>query len=261
MHAHVQRYRDARQNVKNACGGALGRYPHCGRNEHHEFKHRPSNCLCWLVLLLLLMSSLLLFEDVASSVCDQKRIQNYGKQILPLIPEAHVMFYFSKSLMNEYEKKYFNGPFPLIVPFDVCHTAITPALDDRSHEWGIKHVQRLKYVLSLLNSWRESMKILLNEAYHLLEFSTSVKYHINQRSGLNQHLQEVLIQLSSQFDYEITTDVEYAPYRGLQNLQSNVELVRLFSFQNFFRCMFYDNRKIVEYLKELLVDVLKYNKC
>ncbi|XP_005415099.1 PREDICTED: prolactin-like [Chinchilla lanigera] len=215
------------------------------------------------LLLLLLISSLLLCNDVTSlPLCEENCGETYGHLLVPVVSKVSVMHFYTKKLFIDFVKRYSKSPDGYFqATIHTCHTCTILESDDTTRNSMIPNTEDLRCLISLMNSWNELLLHLANEAHRLPGHSTHVRDEVNIIAGQNRELQNLVKNIATQFDPDFTKNVDYAVSTDFPSLQSADEDVRLFTTFNLLRCLLSDTHAIAQYLKLFLCSVLKYDKC
>ncbi|KFO28188.1 Prolactin [Fukomys damarensis] len=172
------------------------------------------------------MSSLLLCVDVASHpLCGNECPPLYADLFVPVVSASQYIFFNVRKLFVEFYK------------------------DD------------LRFVVRLLYSWNEPLLLLAKEAHHLPEYSSHLRHEAEHIANQIQQLQELMNNVASQFDPEITSKVDFATWTELPSLLSADKRTRLFVTYNLLRCLKEDFRMIGSYLAWFLCEFSEVDEC
>uniref|UniRef100_H0WD65 Prolactin n=1 Tax=Cavia porcellus TaxID=10141 RepID=H0WD65_CAVPO len=160
--------------------------------------------------------------------------------------------YFLNFSFSFYEARFSEDPFYFMPAIHMCHTAniIAPDIDKPLSK--VEHTDDLTFMVRLLYSWNEPLFHLSRKTYQLNEFSAHFRNEIKHITRQSKKLQKVMETVTSQFDPEITKNVDYAVWTGLPSLQSTNEQTSLFAIYNLLRCLSWDLNRIDGYLKWFL---------
>ncbi|XP_021116138.1 prolactin-like [Heterocephalus glaber] len=214
------------------------------------------------LLLLLLMSSLLLCEDVACHpLCGNECPPLYTNLFLPMVAASHYVYFTAKKLFLDFEHYYSRNKFFFMPAIRRCHTAGITLPDDSIRPSKIEYADDFRFVVRLLHSWNEPLLHLASEAHRLPEYSSHIRHEAERIANQSRHLQELMNNVVIQFDPEITSKVDYAVWTELPSLQSADKITRLFATYNLLRCLFGDFRMVGGYLKWLLCQFAESFEC
>ncbi|XP_005415089.1 PREDICTED: prolactin-like [Chinchilla lanigera] len=208
------------------------------------------------------MLSLLQCKDVTSlPVCEENCGETYGHLFVPVVSKAYVMYFFIKRLLLDFMMYYPKSQDYYGTLTHSCHTHNIVAPGSDKPNSTILNTDGLRHVVSLMYSWNEPLLHLANETHRLPGNSTYVRDEAIRIAGQNRELQELMKNIATQFDPDITRNVDSAVWTDLPSLQSANEEVNLFTTFNLLRCLLSDSRDITDHLKSFLCYTLKYDKC
>ncbi|XP_005066331.1 prolactin-2A1-like [Mesocricetus auratus] len=216
-------------------------------------------------LLLLLMSNLLLWEDVSSlpsciirngrcfsSLEEMLNLavslsQDINKQAFEMFTEFKNQYAQSHQLINKSLKK--------------CHTSSLDLPKPRNKALKTHPVVLLKLVESLLAAWKDPLYHLVKEMPSLGDVPATILSKAREIEQKNTGLLEGIRSLLSQVPSRNDGNENYPAWSGLASLKSNNEDVRQFAFYNLIHCAGKNAQKVETALKIVKCKILKQKTC
>ncbi|KFO33834.1 prolactin [Fukomys damarensis] len=216
------------------------------------------------LLLLLLLSNLFLYKNVASQpICPNEASCRVSLRELfdRAIILSHYIHSLSSEIFQEFDAQYSQGPGFFTQAISVCHTASisTPAGKEQAQQ--IQQKDFVILVIHLLGSWTEPLNHLITEARHLPKSPDALIAKAMEIQEQNQRLLEGLKKIGKLVDPEIIDNGNYAVWLGLPSLQSNDLESLLLAYHNLFRCLRRDTHKVDNYLKFLKCKIAYDGSC
>ncbi|XP_052012094.1 prolactin-2B1-like [Apodemus sylvaticus] len=214
-------------------------------------------------LLLFLVSSLLLWKNVAStSTCAEKdaTIQDSLEKLLTLTTfMSHFVSTETAKLFAEFNNQYAQGKrYNDRIP-GTCHTALFDTPVNKEESLGKSPEALLTLVHNLLNSWTNALNDLVNEMSTMQGDPSPL---ISKARGIQAKFDELTTGINTILSMIGESDGEtYLAWSGLPSLQSSNEDVRCFSFYTLIRCLLRDSRKVNTYLEVIKYKMVDQNIC
>ncbi|KAM6176963.1 prolactin-like [Erethizon dorsatum] len=177
--------------------------------------------------------------------------------ITDVVPAAQVQ------TENREVKKYPQGTSLVAPATKQCHTADIPIPVGKEEATlmlvspqpgssrAAEHKDILNLVLRLLHSWNDPLKHLAQEAQRFPKFHQLLTQKEGIISDEIHQLQELIQQIISHLNFEVTNKVDYALWSEHQSLQSPDEQTSLFAFYNTLYCLVTD-AEVIRFLLKLL---------
>ncbi|XP_028737883.1 prolactin-2A1-like [Peromyscus leucopus] len=214
-------------------------------------------------LLLLLMSNLLLWEDVASvPMCLMRNGRCFAPLGEMLDRAVSLSEHISKQafeMFTEFDSQYAQSHQLISKNLKKCHTS---SLDlPRNKALQTHPIALLKLVESLLSAWKVPMYHLVKEMPSLKDIPATVLAKARdikeKNNGLLEGVRSILIQIQSKEE----RNENYPVWSGLAALKSDSEDTRQFAFYNLIRCAGRNAQKVESSLKIVKCKILKQNNC
>ncbi|KAM6176969.1 prolactin-like [Erethizon dorsatum] len=215
-------------------------------------------------LLLLLMSSLLLCKNVASTSLCPSGVdcqESLSKLFDEMITLSLKMQNVSLEMFQKFNTLYSKDAFYFLKIIHQCHTASIPTPLNKEQALAVQHEDLISMVIRLMRSWEDPLIYLILEAYHLPPITDTLLYNALEIGRRIRPLLEGLEKIASQIDPEFKDSGDFAVWSGLQSLQSADEEPLLFAFYNLLRCLSRDTNKTVTFLKFLKCQVVYNGNC
>ncbi|XP_010634629.1 prolactin-like [Fukomys damarensis] len=206
-------------------------------------------------LLLLLVSGQVLFHTVASRpTC----VRGAGCQVIvqdlnDIAAYASSSMYFQAlEQLLRFESVYSLGSDYFLPAIQRCHTddILTPS--EREMARWMQHKDLLNAVILLLNSWKEPLKHIAQEAHRLPKLGAFFSIKYRGISFKYEQLKEIMVQIASTLDIDVPGEVEFALWSDMESLKSSDEQTHLFTVYNTLLCFSRDAKRI-----KFLISILK----
>ncbi|CAH6803730.1 Prl2a1 [Phodopus roborovskii] len=241
---------------------------------------RSESVLCWIpsyqsegplappcsgTLLLLLMSSLLMWEDVSSlPTC----IMRNGRCFAPMgefldraVSLSQKMNKQAFEMFIEFDYHYAQSQQLIKKNFKKCHTSSLHLPKPRSKALHTHPAVLLKLVESLLAAWKVPLYHLVKEMSSLEDVPATILSKAREIEQKNAGLLEGIRSILNHIQSRDARKESYPAWSGLASLKSNIEDVRHFAFYNLIRCAGKNAHKVETSLKIVKCKVLKQNNC
>ncbi|XP_063133040.1 prolactin-3D1-like isoform X1 [Rattus norvegicus] len=211
--------------------------------------------------LLLLVSSLLLWENVASK---PTAIVSTDDLYHRLVEQSHNTFIMAADVYREFDINFAKRSWMKDRILPLCHTASihTPENLEEVHE--MKTEDFLNSIINVSVSWKEPLKHLVSAVTALPGASVSMGKKAVDMKDKNLIILEGLQTLYNRTQAKVEENFEnfdFPAWSGLKDLESSDEDTHLFAIYNLCRCFKRDIHKIDTYLKVLRCRVVFKNEC
>ncbi|XP_036111521.1 prolactin [Molossus molossus] len=218
-----------------------------------------------LLLLLLLVSNLLLFRNVASlPICPSRTIP-CQVPLRDLFDRAVILSNYihnlSTEMFSEFDKQYAQGKGYITRAFNSCHTASLPTPGNKEQAQRINHKDLLQLVLTVLRSWNDPLNHLANEVRGIQQAPVAIISRAVEIEERNKQLLEGMEKIIGQVQPEVKENEVHSAWFGLPSLQMADEDTRLSAFYNLLHCLRRDSNKVDNYLKVLKCRMIYDNNC
>ncbi|XP_032740538.1 prolactin-3D4 isoform X1 [Rattus rattus] len=210
--------------------------------------------------LLLLVSSLLLWEKVASK---PTAIMSTDDLYHRLVEQSHNTFIMAADVYREFDINFAKRSWIKDRILPLCHTASIHVPENREEVHEIKTEDLLRSIINISVSWKEPLKHLVSAVTALPGASVSMGKKAVDMKDKNLIILEGLQKIfnRTQTKVEENENFDYPAWSGLKDLQSSDEDTHLFAIYNLCRCFKSDIHKIDTYLKVLRCRVVFKNEC
>ncbi|EDL32450.1 prolactin-3D1 isoform 1 precursor [Mus musculus] len=210
--------------------------------------------------LLLLVSSLLLWENVSSKPTAMVPTEDLYTRLAEL---SHNTFILAADVYREFDLDFFDKTWITDRTLPLCHTASIHTPENREEVHETKTEDLLKAMINVSISWKEPLKHLVSALTALPGASESMGKKAADIKGRNLVILEGLqtIYNRTQANIEENENFDYPAWSGLEELQSPNEDTHLFAVYNLCRCIKRDIHKIDSYIKVLRCRVVFQNEC
>ncbi|XP_028639188.1 prolactin-3D4-like isoform X2 [Grammomys surdaster] len=213
--------------------------------------------------LLLLVSNLLLWENVASNPIASVSTEDLYHR---LVEQTHNTFILAADVHSEFDLNFVKSRMSSWLKdriFPLCHTASIHTPESRKQVHEIKTDELLKAMINVSISWEEPLNHLVSAVTALPGASVSMQKKAVALKDKNLLILEGLqtIYNRTQDNVEENKNFGYPAWSGLEDLQSSDEDTHLFAIYNLCRCIKRDMHKIDSYLKVLRCRVVFNNEC
>ncbi|KAM7322761.1 prolactin-2A1-like [Alexandromys fortis] len=220
-------------------------------------------CLC--ALLLLLMSNLLLWEEVVSiPMC----LMRNGRCLAPLEVMIDRAVRLSEKInkqayemFTEFDNQYAQSHQLINKNLKKCHTSSLDLPKPRSKALMTHPVILLKLVETLLDAWRVPLYHLAKEMPTLKGAPATMLSKAREIEEKNAGLLEGVRSILSQVQSKNEGNEKYPAWSGLVSLMSDNEEDRHFAFYNLIRCAGKNAQKVEMSLKIVKCRILKQKDC
>ncbi|XP_049998349.1 prolactin-3C1-like [Alexandromys fortis] len=204
---------------------------------------------CSWMGLLLLVSSLLLWEHVTSTSDDQMTNEELYYKLLSISHHTRIV---SRQMYKILDKKLAKGRLFRDSRNNTCHTT--------SISTSKKTEDLLKVIINVSSTWKYPLKLLPPATLtHLGSYDGMLARAIEVNFGNQEVLKGAKILLSRiQPGFE---ENDYTNWPELKQLRSSNEDTHLLAFYKLFYCLHQDTKKVDRYLKSLRCRVIKNYKC
>ncbi|XP_012966018.1 prolactin-3C1-like [Mesocricetus auratus] len=195
--------------------------------------------------LLLLVSSLLLWEHATSMTDDQRSNEELYSKMLSVSHRTHVV---ARRMYRILDARFAKGRLLMNSGNNTCHTASIPTPNNTE--------DLLKVIINISNAWKYPLKLLTPATLtHLGSYDGMLARAVEVKFGNEEVLAEARILLSRiQPGFEENV---YPEWPELRQLRSSNEETHLFAFYKLFYCLRNDSQKIEHYLKTLGCQIIK----
>ncbi|CAH6803984.1 prolactin-3C1 [Phodopus roborovskii] len=204
---------------------------------------------CSRKALLLLVSSLLLWEHVISTSDDQRSNEELSYKLLSISHRTRIV---ARKMYKILDAKLSKGRWFKKSGNNTCHTASYPTPK--------KTEDILKLIINVSSAWKYPLKLLTPATLtHLESYDGMLARAIEVKYGNDEILAAAKILLSRiQPGFK---EYIYPKWPELKKLRSSNEETHLFAFYKLFYCLRNDTQKIDRYLKILVCRIIKTYKC
>ncbi|EDL32423.1 prolactin-like protein F, isoform CRA_a [Mus musculus] len=207
-------------------------------------------------LLLVVVSSLLLWENVASVPLSSNETDGYPLSINGLFHNAMRLTWNIKNLNMELRKTYMLDFIEdmeyLVKALTCCHNYSIKTPENLDEAQQIPFNEFPKLILSRMWAWNETSKVLLTTLRSIPGMHDDVislaKNIETKLAELFEYTQSIL---NSIYGTTTTGNVEYTVFSGLEDLKSSDEEFSLFDLCKFSYCLRVDIHMVELYLKLL----------
>ncbi|XP_040612137.1 prolactin-2A1-like [Mesocricetus auratus] len=215
-------------------------------------------------LLLLLMSNLLLWEDVSSlpscTIRNGRCFASLEEMLNLAVSLSQDISKQAFEMFTEFNNQYGQSHQLINKNFKNCHTSLS--LPKRKSKALKTHpIVLLKLVESSLASWKDPLYHLVKEMPSLGDVPATIlskaKEIEQKNTGLLQGIRSILSQIQSRID----GNENYPAWFGLASLKSKTEDVRHYAFSNLIHCTGQNAQKVETSLKIVKCKILKQKTC
>ncbi|XP_034366378.1 prolactin-3D4 isoform X2 [Arvicanthis niloticus] len=210
--------------------------------------------------LLLLVSNLLLWENVASKPTSFVSTEDLYHRV---VEQSHNTFILAADVYREFDLNFAKRSWLKDRILPLCHTASIHTPENREEVHETKTEELLKAIINVSISWEEPLKHLVSAVTALPGASVSMGKKAVDLRDKNLLILEGLqaIYNRTQANIEENEKFDYPAWSGLEDLQSSNEDTHLFAIYNLCRCIKRDIHKIDAYMKVLRCRVVFKNEC
>ncbi|XP_038188237.1 prolactin-2A1-like [Arvicola amphibius] len=220
---------------------------------------------CLRALHVLLMSNLLLWEEVASvPMC----LMRNGRCLAPLEKMIDRAVSLSEkinkqafAMFTEFDNQYAQSHQLINKNLKKCHTSSLDLPKPRSKALKTHPVILLKLVENLLDAWRVPLYHLAKEMPTLKDVPATIVSKARDIEEKNAGLLEGVRSILSQVQNKDEENEKYPAWSGLVSLLSDREEDRHFAFYNLIRCAGKNAQKVEISLKIVKCKILKQKDC
>ncbi|XP_008829898.1 prolactin-3B1-like [Nannospalax galili] len=210
---------------------------------------------CSGTCLLLLVSNLLLWENVASMPQTQLPAKDlYGRVIFL----SHCNHNLATQVYFEFVEKIARRSGNMGMMFVMCHTASIPTPENREQVQRTKTEDLLKMIIRISLAWEEPLKVLGQELAALPGASDGMLSNIKTLEERNEAIVEGTETILSRLQPG-AVEKEYVAWSGKNDLQSADARTRVAALRNVLRCLRRDTHKIDNFFKVLKCRVVRNN--
>ncbi|XP_038188236.1 prolactin-2B1-like [Arvicola amphibius] len=213
-------------------------------------------------LLLLLVSYLLLWENVTSAPTCVKRDGDTQKSLRRLFTMATFISQITSrqaaNLFTEFDKQYAQGKrYNDRIP-DSCPTDFLDTPENKNQVLKSSPEDLLKLLCNLLYSWTVPLNHLVKEMSSMPGAPNGI---LSEARAIQERVGQLMVGVKTILS-EIgeKNDEIYLVWSGLASLKSSNEDVRCFAFYNLIRCLLRDSHRVNTFLEVLKYRIIQ-DKC
>ncbi|XP_023420348.1 prolactin [Cavia porcellus] len=206
------------------------------------------------LLMVLLMSSLLLWKNVASlshctaKLAHQTTLPRLLEHATILSDSIHVL---TSELCHDFTTLYSQDTDIFSVLRKRCHTASITTPSDKEEILKMKEKDLIILVIYLMRSWDDPLSHLMAQAVHLPEVPLNFMEKSQSIQEKIQQLLEGLKTMARQLGLQVTDYVDYAVWTELAPLNSDKGKDFTDAFHHLCHCLLRDTYKVDSFLKVL----------
>ncbi|KAK7824719.1 hypothetical protein U0070_020226, partial [Myodes glareolus] len=216
-------------------------------------------------LLLLLMSNLLLWEEVASvPICLMRNGRCFAsleEMIGRAVSLSEQINKEAFEMFTEFDNQYAQRQQLINKNLKKCHTSSLDLPKPRSKALKTHPVILLKLVENLLDAWKVPLYYLSREMPTLKDVPTTLLSKAREIEKKNAGLLAGVRSILSQVQSKDEGNEKYPAWSGLVSLLSDREEERHFAFYNLIRCAGKNAQKVEMSLKIVKCKILKQKDC
>uniref|UniRef100_A0A8C6QH42 Prolactin family 4, subfamily a, member 1 n=1 Tax=Nannospalax galili TaxID=1026970 RepID=A0A8C6QH42_NANGA len=218
---------------------------------------------CSWTLFLMLVSSLLLWENVASAVAKSNSgkpplLMDTFKQAIKLSKEMNQRIRVVSDNFNQF---YTQGRGFERRNATSCHTDPLGIPENKDQASQIQPEVLLKGLQSLLSAWIEPLSHLWSLMLNKLGYTPPMLTRVMEVKEKNAKILESIRKILDQVNIGTGGNEGYLPWSGLASLQAANRDTRYFAFYNLFRCLKRDSSHVELYLRYLQCKSVQGSGC